>query len=98
MWLWRRSTPAVRGLLAGLLTCELCTFASVTRCLIPDLHAAETMRRATLVEVPDSEEANQALAAELLNQGNALAHVGRLWETIAQYERGLPPQPSSSSK
>ena len=96
VWQWRRSTSAVRGLLAGLLACELCTFAAVTRCLIPDWHDDETMRRATLVEFPDSEEANRALATELLDQGNALAHAGRLREAIAQYVQGLRMNPDDA--
>ena len=71
VWVWRRSTPAVRGLLVGLLACELCAFAIGTRRLIPDWHDDETMRRATLAEFPDSEEANRVLATELLDQGRA---------------------------
>ena len=65
VWVWRRSRPAVRSLLVGLLACELCSFAAITRRLIPDWHNDETMRRATLAEFPNSEEANRALATEL---------------------------------
>ncbi|MGD0060074.1 MAG: tetratricopeptide repeat protein [Verrucomicrobiia bacterium] len=71
VWLWRRSTAAVRGVLVGLLACELCAFAAGTRRLIPDWHNDETMRRATLAQFPDSAEANRALATELLDQGRA---------------------------
>ncbi len=80
VWLWRRSTPAVRGLLVGLLACELCAFAIATRRLIPDWHDDETMHRATLVEFPDSEEANRVLATELSDQeraGEALDYAQR---------------------
>ncbi len=82
VWLWRRSTPAVRGLLAGLLACALYAFAADTRRLIPDWHDDETMRRATLAEFPDSEEANRALATELLDQGRAS-------EALAYAQRGV---------
>ncbi len=82
VWLWRRSTPAVRGLLVGLLACGLCAFAAGTRRLIPDWHTDETMRRATLAEFPDSEEANRALATELLDQGRAS-------EALAYAQRGV---------
>jgi tetratricopeptide (TPR) repeat protein len=71
VWVWRRSTAAVRGALVGLLACELCAFAAGTRRLIPDWHNDETMRRATLAEFPDSEQANRELATELLDQGRA---------------------------
>jgi tetratricopeptide (TPR) repeat protein len=71
VWLWRHSTTAARLALIGLLACELCVFAAGTRRLIPDWHNDETMRRATLVEFPDSEEANRALATELSDQGRA---------------------------
>jgi tetratricopeptide (TPR) repeat protein len=71
VWVWRRSRVATRSALVVLLGCELCAFAIGTRRLIPDWHNDETMRRATLVEFPDSEEANWALATELSDQGRA---------------------------
>jgi tetratricopeptide (TPR) repeat protein len=71
VWMWRRSTPRVRGVVVGLMACQLCALAGVTRCLIPDWHSDETMRRATLAEFPDSEEANRDLAMELDDQGKA---------------------------
>jgi len=82
VWLWRRSTAAVRGVLVGLLACELCAFAAGTRRLIPDWHNDETMRRATLAEFPDSAEANRELATELLDQGRAS-------ETLEYAQRGI---------
>ncbi|MGD1019647.1 MAG: tetratricopeptide repeat protein [Verrucomicrobiia bacterium] len=80
VWLWRRSTPTVRGLLVGLLACELCAFAISTRRLIPDWRDDETMHRATLAEFPGSEEANRSLATELSDQeraGEALPYAQR---------------------
>ncbi len=71
VWVWRRSAAAARLALVGFLACELCVFATGTLRLIPDWHNDETMRRATLVEFPDSEEANRALATELSDQGRA---------------------------
>jgi tetratricopeptide (TPR) repeat protein len=87
VYAWRRSGVAARGVLVGLLACELCAFAAVTRRLIPDWHNDETMRRAALVEFPDSEEANRALATELSDQGRAgeaLAYAQRSVEIAPQ--------------
>ncbi len=81
-WLWRRSMVVARLALVGLLVCELCAFAAGTRRLIPDWHNDETMRRATLVEFPDSEEANRALATELFDQDRAS-------EALAYAQRGV---------
>jgi protein O-mannosyl-transferase len=69
IWMWRRSATGARGALVGLLACELCVFAAGTRRLIPDWYSSETMWRATSVALPDSEEANRELTAELLGQG-----------------------------
>ncbi len=71
VWMWRRSTAAARFALVGFLACELCAFAIGTLRLIPDWHNDETMRRATLAEFPNSEEANRAVATELSDQGRA---------------------------
>jgi tetratricopeptide (TPR) repeat protein len=71
VWVWRRSTTAVRVGLVGLLAWGLCAFAAGTRRLIPDWQNDETMRRAAWVEFPDSEEANRDLATELLDRGKA---------------------------
>jgi tetratricopeptide (TPR) repeat protein len=87
VWVWRRSTPVVRGTLAGLMACQLCAFATVTRHLIPHWHTDETMRRATLAEFPNSEEANRDLATELADQGRpseALAYAQRSVEIAPQ--------------
>ncbi|MGO9610455.1 MAG: tetratricopeptide repeat protein [Verrucomicrobiia bacterium] len=82
VWVWRRSTTAVRCVLVGLLACELCAFAAGTRRLIPDWHNDETMRRATVAEFPDSEQANRELATELLDEGKA-------GEALAYAQRGV---------
>ena len=82
VWVWRRSTAAVRGALVGLLACQLCVFAAGTRRLIPDWHNDETMRRATLAEFPDSEQANRELATELSDEGTAS-------EALAYAQRGV---------
>jgi tetratricopeptide (TPR) repeat protein len=96
VWVWRRSTVAARLALAGLLACALCAFAADTRRLIPDWHDDETMRRATLVEFPDSEEANRALATELLDEGYALVQLGRMPEAIVPYEQALRIKPDDA--
>ncbi|MGO9527026.1 MAG: tetratricopeptide repeat protein [Verrucomicrobiia bacterium] len=82
VWLWRRSMVVARLALVGFLACELCAFAAGTRRLIPDWHSDETMHRATLVEFPDSEQANRALATELSDQGRAS-------EALAYAQRGV---------
>ncbi|MGO9609608.1 MAG: tetratricopeptide repeat protein [Verrucomicrobiia bacterium] len=82
VWVWRRSPTAARLALVGFLACELCAFAAGTRRLIPDWHNDETMRRATWAEFPDSEEANRALATELLDEGRAS-------EALAYAQRGV---------
>ena len=69
VWLLRRSTRVQCVTVICLLTGQLCVFAARTRQLIPDWHNDETVRRATLVEFPNSEEANRGLATELLDQG-----------------------------
>jgi tetratricopeptide (TPR) repeat protein len=71
VWIWRRSTMAARGVLVGLLGCELCLFAVGTRGLIPDWHDDETLQRAILAKFPDSEFDIRALAQTLLDQGRA---------------------------
>ena len=88
VWVWRRSMVAARLALAGVLACELCAFAAGTRRLIPDWHNDETMRRATWVEFPDSEEANRALATELLDRGRAS-------EALAYAQRGVEIAPQA---
>jgi tetratricopeptide (TPR) repeat protein len=89
VWLWRRSTPAIRDLLVALLACELCFFVAVTRRLIPDWRTDETMRRATLAEFPNSEEANRALAIELSDEQ-------RPSEALVYAQRGVELAPQVS--
>jgi len=71
VWLVRRSTRVICVALTCLLVGEVCAFAIRTRRLIPSWHNDETLWRATLVEFPDSEEANRALATQLCDEGRA---------------------------
>ncbi len=71
VWLWRRLPTVARVVMAGLLAAQLSIFATRTRGLIPDWHNDETKRRAVLVALPSSEEANRLFATWLLDQGRA---------------------------
>ena len=71
VWLFRRSTKVIGVTLACLLVGQLWILGACTRRLIPNWHNDETLWRATLVDFPDSEEANCSLATELLDEGRA---------------------------
>jgi tetratricopeptide (TPR) repeat protein len=71
VWLWRRSPTVTRVVMVGLLAGQLGVFAVRVRDLIPDWHTEETMRRAMVAAIPDSEDANRLLAMMLLAQGRA---------------------------
>jgi Tfp pilus assembly protein PilF len=71
VWLWRRSPTVVRVVMVGLVAGQLGVFAVRTRGLIPDWHNEETMRRAEVVALPDSEDANRLFAMFLLDHGRA---------------------------
>jgi tetratricopeptide (TPR) repeat protein len=71
VWLFRRSTRVMGVTLVCLLVGQLWILGARTRRLIPNWHNDETLWRASLVEFPDSEQFNRALATELLDQGRA---------------------------
>jgi tetratricopeptide (TPR) repeat protein len=71
VWLLRRSTRVMGVTLVCLLVGQLWILGARTRRLIPNWHNDETLWRASLVEFPDSEQFNRALATELLDQGRA---------------------------
>ena len=91
VWVWRHSRRVVRAVVVGLLASELCAFAADTRRLIPDWHDDEAMRRATVAEFPNSEQANRELAMELLDQDRATEAV-----IYAQRDTEVAPQDSEA--
>jgi hypothetical protein len=57
--------------MVGLVAGQLGVFAVRIRGLIPDWHNDETIQRAVVVALPDSEEANRLFAMFLLDHGRA---------------------------